>query len=123
MKKLLLINLAILLTVGLGLTVVTCVKETPIANTDKDYNKTILPRTLDTSYVPLLWGSSLRIVPRVIYNGKYNKKNYWFAQTFAYSKITPANYQQDSIRERIVVADSSTIIQTDTFYICRRIIK
>ena len=80
-------------------------------------------RTIDTTYVPLVWGSSLRITPRILLKGKYKKKDYWFAQTFAYSKIDPANYQQDSVRERAVVADTFLISQTDTFYICRRVIK
>ncbi len=83
----------------------------------------VVLKTPDTTYVPLMWGSSLRIVPRVLTSGQYKKKPYWFAQTFAYSKVVPANYQQDSIRERVVVADTMLITQTDTFYICRRIIK
>lgn len=80
------------------------------------------PMPGDTIYKPLAWGSKLRVVKNVIFKSKYKNKDYWFFQSFAFSRITPANYQQDSIRERVVLADSIMVSQYDTFYICRRII-
>lgn len=75
-------------------------------------------------YMPVAWGSELRIVTRTISNG--NRKGFgpwWQAKGFAWQEIGPTKYQQDSTRERVVFADIDTISYTDTFYICRKLIK
>ncbi len=77
----------------------------------------------DTIYRPIAWGSELRVVPNIIYQGNHRKYGrYWFCKTMAYQVVKPANYQQDSVRERVEFADSVLITNTDTFYICRRVI-
>lgn len=77
----------------------------------------------DTTYRPILWGAELRVVPNIIYQGNHRKYGrYWFCKTMAYQVVKPANYQQDSVRERVAFADSALITNLDTFYICRRII-
>ncbi|MEI2693700.1 MAG: hypothetical protein V9E90_01390 [Saprospiraceae bacterium] len=75
-------------------------------------------------YMPVAWGSELRILSRTISSG--NRKGFgpfWQAKGFAWQEIGPTKYQQDSTRERVVFADSDTITYTDTFYICRKFIK
>lgn len=75
-------------------------------------------------YMPVAWGSELRILSRTISSG--NRKGfgpYWQAKGFAWQLIGPTKYQQDSTRERVVFADIDTISYTDTFYICRKLIK
>ncbi len=77
----------------------------------------------DTIYRPIAWGAELRVVPGVIYAGNHPKfGKYWFTKSMAYSRVKPANYMQDSIRERVAFADSILITNLDTFYICRRMI-
>ena len=71
-------------------------------------------------YEPLAYGAQLRILKNTISNGSRKGSPWWQAKTFAWQRIVPTNYQQDSVRERVVIADRDTIYYTDTFYICRK---
>lgn len=71
-------------------------------------------------FEPLAYGSQLRVLNNTLSNGSRKGKNWWQCKTFAWNRIQPTNYQQDSIKERIVIADIDTIKLYDTFYICRK---
>lgn len=79
------------------------------------------PMPGDTIYTPIAWGSQLRVIPGLVLKSYHPKfGDYWFCKTMAYSRVKPANYMQDSTRERVAFADSVLITSSDTFYICRR---
>ncbi|NOT36425.1 MAG: hypothetical protein HOP11_03495 [Saprospiraceae bacterium] len=82
-----------------------------------------LPK-LDTTYRPIMWGSQLKPIPGITIKGS-NKKfpPYWFTKVYADNLVKPSNYQQDGLNERVAFADSALITNSDTFYICRRVIK
>lgn len=72
-------------------------------------------------FEPVAWGAELRIVSKTISSGNRPPYGpYWQAKSFGWQAIKPTKFQQDSIRERIVFADSDTIRYIDTFYICRK---
>lgn len=74
-------------------------------------------------YRPVAWGSEIRILNRTIVAGNRRPFGpYWQAKGFVFQVIKPTRYQQDTFRERMVFADSTAILYTDTFYICRKII-
>ncbi len=72
-------------------------------------------------YIPVAWGSELRVLKNTLSKGNRKGVSYWQAKTFAWQIIDPTRYQQDSTRERVVIADRDTITYSDTFYICRKI--
>lgn len=72
-------------------------------------------------YLPVSWGAELRILPNTISQGVRKGVPYWQAKSFAWQRIEPTRYQQDSLKERVVFADMDTIGVYDTFYICRKI--
>jgi hypothetical protein len=100
------------------------------ASVDIDYTKPIRPTdetmtmTLPCDsvyYRPVAWGSELRIVKNTLSSGNRRGTAWWQAKTMAWQIIDPTRYQQDSTRERVVIADRDTITYSDTFYICRKI--
>lgn len=110
------------------LTVLKCLEPTPeptlgmsvLPLISKPTNQSI-PMAGDTVYIPVAWGAELRVVPNVIFSGRHRKYGpYWFTKTMSYQLVKPANYQQDSLRERVAFADSVQITNADTFYICRK---
>lgn len=72
-------------------------------------------------YEPVAWGQLLRVLPKTVSNGTSRIYGHWWqAKGFAWQIIEPSRYQQDSLRERVVFADTDTIRYTDTFFICRK---
>lgn len=70
-------------------------------------------------YEPVDWGAELKVVKNTITlrdRKPYGKSCQ--AKLYAYSKLLPTNYLQDSLKERTMVCDVDTIQYTDKFYIC-----
>lgn len=79
----------------------------------------------DTSYIPIAWGSELKLFePNIItkgYKPKYG--NYWFTVVCGSNIVRPANYLQTCAYEQLAFADSVEVNSSSMYYICRRVIK
>lgn len=83
----------------------------------------ILP-IFDTSYVPVAWGSVLKIYPKITSEGNHKTYgHYWFTAAYGDNKILPVNYVQSGPIKTIDFADSVRVSDSSLFYICRRVIK
>lgn len=74
-------------------------------------------------YVPVAFGAPIKMIPQTIASGNRKGIPWWQGKGYVFSKITPTNYQQDPLKERMVFGDTISIGANDTFYICRKIVK
>lgn len=73
----------------------------------------------------VIWGDTLRVVPRtistgIVRKGPYAGKRYWQAMLSSNNFIEPTNFLNDPIRHRVVVADTTLITEADVFIISRK---
>ncbi len=73
-----------------------------------------------TGYRPVFSGQMMKVIPKTIVKWNTKGKDFWFAKLYAFSVVQPFNYQQDSLKERVVVSDTIQINYSDTFYICKK---
>jgi hypothetical protein len=100
--------------------VVSCEKETTKPETIQYLQAASSIPCDSTGYRPVFSGQMMKVIPRTIAKWTYKGHDFWFAKLYAFSVVQPFNYQQDSLKERVVVSDTVQINYSDTFYICKK---
>jgi hypothetical protein len=113
---------SILLICFLGM-IIQCAKEVVPEPMKEPQLLAALPPCDSVYYVPVFSGSMMKILPKTIVPWTRSGKTFWFTKGYAFSIVNPFNYQQDSTKERVVFSDTVQVKYTDTFYICRKVIK
>lgn len=73
----------------------------------------------DTVYIPVYSGAKMKVIKGTVKYWNVGGKEYSFAKFQAGNIVKPFNYQQDSLKERVVVSDTTKIYFPDSVFICR----
>ena len=101
----------------------SCVKEDKSIQVQEPVQALAMVQCDSVYYLPVYSGRMMKILPRTIVPWNYKGQRYWFAKGYAFSIVDPFNYQQDSLKERVVFSDTVMISYSDTFYICKKYFK
>jgi hypothetical protein len=73
----------------------------------------------DTVYIPVYSGAKMKVVKNTVKYWTVGGVQYSFAKFQAGNIVKPFNYQQDSLKERVVISDTTKIYFPDSVFICR----
>lgn len=102
-----------------------------LTNCDNDlHNADVTTPTIAYSLPPcdtlenVVWGDTLRVVNKTIStgsvrNGPFKGKTYWQAMLYSNNLIAPTRFQNDGIKHRVVIADTTEITYSSIFIIAR----